>query len=108
MANTASTDRSPAAAAPGGKARIDLACGCGSACGAPPRAAAPAVSHGDHDHGDGDHGHAHGADSGAAAGHGHDHDHGALPGWGRLGASLVAATGAELLHLLAPDTLPWQ
>ncbi|XDF37210.1 heavy metal translocating P-type ATPase [Paracidovorax avenae] len=113
MASTASTDRSPAAAAPGGKARIDLACGCGSACGAPPRAAAPpapspAVSHDDHDHGDGGHGHAHDPDSAAAGSHGHDHDHGMLPGWGRLGASLVAATAAELLHLLAPDALPWQ
>ncbi|AVS68071.1 copper-translocating P-type ATPase [Paracidovorax avenae] len=112
MASTAYTDRSPAAAAPGGKARIDLACGCGSACGAPPRAtapaSAPAASHGDHDHGGGSHDHAHGPESGAGGGHGHDHDHAMLPGWGRLGASLAAATAAELLHLLAPDTLPWR
>ena len=44
-------------------------------------------------------------------GHAHDdddgHDHSALPGWGRIGAALVAATGAELLHLLGPDTTLW-
>ena len=38
----------------------------------------------------------------------HDgHDHGALPGWGRIGAALVAALGAEVMHLAAPDTALW-
>ncbi|MDD2713878.1 MAG: heavy metal translocating P-type ATPase, partial [Simplicispira sp.] len=35
------------------------------------------------------------------------HDHSALPGWGRIGTALLAATGAELLHLLGPDTPLW-
>ena len=48
----------------------------------------------------------------AGEGHGehsdHDgHDHSALPGWGRIGAALLAATGAELLHLIGPDTTLW-
>ncbi len=59
----------------------------------------------DHQH-DHDHDHEHGDGKGHAGGH--DHDHGTLPGWGRLGVSLAAATAAELLHLLAPDTLPWR
>ena len=39
----------------------------------------------------------------------HDgHDHSAIPGWLRLAAGLLAATGAELMHLLGPSTWPWQ
>ena len=39
----------------------------------------------------------------------HDgHDHSALPGWGRIGAALVAALGAETMHLAAPETTPWE
>lgn len=85
-----------------------------------------------HAHGDAQHGHAPVATTGArialsccpsdgaasnpgaaapqgAAGHSdHDgHDHSALPGWGRIAAALLAATGAELLHLLGPDTPLW-
>ncbi|SFF00067.1 heavy metal translocating P-type ATPase [Paracidovorax wautersii] len=88
--------------------RIDIAC-CGGGCSAPPaRPAAPGHGHShDHDHAEGDahaHDHSHGSDDS-----GHDgHDHGALPGWGRLAAALVAATAAELLHLLGPDTTPWR
>ncbi len=49
-----------------------------------------------------------GAATGAAGHSDHDgHDHSALPGWGRIGAALLAATGAELLHLLGPDTPLW-
>jgi len=55
---------------------------CGGGCATPGTAAAPKDAH------DG-------------------HDHGALPGWSRIGAALVAATGAELLHLLGPDTPVW-
>jgi Zn2+/Cd2+-exporting ATPase len=101
---TEATRPSPARAA-GTPPRIDIAC-CGGACSAPtaaPRATPPAAPSHSHDH--------------AAAddhGHGHDHsdheghDHGALPGWGRLAAALVAATAAELLHLLGPDTTAWR
>ncbi len=110
---TEATRPSPARAA-ATQPRIDIAC-CGGGCSAPPaavRAAKPAApGHGhDHDHAEGDqHGDAHGHDH-SHSGHGdHDgHDHGALPGWGRLAAALVAATAAELLHLLGPDTTPWR
>ena len=107
--------RPSTARAAGTPPRIDIAC-CGGACSAPPaaaRAAKPAApGHGhshDHDHAEGDahahaHDHSHGSDDS-----GHDgHDHGALPGWGRLAAALVAATAAELMHLLGPDTTPWR
>ena len=55
------------------------------------------------------HDHSSHAPDGAQAEHSdHDgHDHSALPGWGRIGAALVAALGAELLHLLGPDTPLW-
>ncbi len=78
-------------------------CAPGSSCAdgaAPAKAAAAAHSNEGHDH------KAH-ADH---EGHGGDHaghDHGALPGWGRIGAALVAATGAELIHLLGPVTSLW-
>ncbi len=51
-----------------------------------------------------------GATKGASPQHaeGDGHDHSSLPGWGRLAAALVAATGAELMHLLGPDTALWQ
>lgn len=47
-----------------------------------------------HAHADG-HDHDHDHEEGA----GHLHDHGAGPGWLRLGAALVLALGAEVLHL---------
>ena len=135
MASTAFTDRSPAASSAGAKPRIDISCGCSSGCGPAPRATeagtartaspAGAAAHGDgpahgspgdhagHGHADGPKGqaggtHDHDHDHEHGDGHDHGHDHGMLPGWGRLGASLAAATAAELLHLLAPGTLPWQ
>ncbi|XAH21183.1 heavy metal translocating P-type ATPase [Xylophilus sp. GW821-FHT01B05] len=61
--------------------RIEVSC-CGGGCATSSPAAAPKDAH-------------------------EGHDHGALPGWGRIGAALVAATGAELLHLLGPDTTIW-
>ena len=74
----------PAATGP----RIDISC-CpsdGAACGAGAGA----------------------APSGAPTQSDHDgHDHSALPGWGRISAALLAATSAELLHLLGPDTPLW-
>ena len=128
----ASSEGSASRAAPAarsGAPRIDVSCCSGGGCSAPAVAATTrqrsplelsgspqtgsggAGAHGpgsrDHDHGrdDGsDHDHAHGSDSGAS----HDgHDHGALPGWGRIGASLVAALAAEITHLAAPDTTAW-
>ena len=99
---TEATRPSPARAA-STPPRIDIAC-CGGTCSAPtaaPRATPPAAPSHSHDHA-------------AADDHGHDHsdheghDHGALPGWGRLAAALVAATAAELLHLLGPDTTAWR
>ena len=51
------------------------------------RKAAPAGAH-SHD------GHDHASESGDD----HGHDHGALPGWGRIGAALVAAVAAEAFH----------
>ncbi len=52
-------------------------------------------SHDGHDHASesGD-GHDHASESGDD----HGHDHGALPGWGRIGAALVAAVAAEAFH----------
>jgi len=50
---------------------------------------------------DHEHAHAHPPDEN------HDHDHGGLPGWGRLGVALAGAAGAELLHLLGPQTPGW-
>ena len=48
-----------------------------------------------HDHGSADHaGHDHAHEDGDD--HGHSHD--ALPGWGRIGAALVAALAAEACH----------
>ena len=48
--------------------------------------------------------------SGDASAHaqGDGHDHSSLPGWVRLVAALLAATGAEVVHLLGPDTAWWQ
>ena len=93
----------PAAAvarAPGAP-RIAISCcppeGSGNACasGAPPGTQPTSAAHDHSSHAPGEH-----SD--------HDgHDHSALPGWGRIGAALVAATGAELLHLLGPDTPLW-
>ena len=60
---------------------------------------APVGTHAGHDHSDHDHDQNHEEDDG--------HDHSALPGWARIGAGLLAATGAELLHVLGPDTWPW-
>lgn len=81
---------SHAAAAPAQAA--DPCCGCGA--GAPIQLRAKA--------GDA-HGHAH-AEHGAQD----EHDHGALPGPGRLAASLAAAIGAELLNYFAPDATAWR
>ncbi|NMM77473.1 4-deoxy-4-formamido-L-arabinose-phospho-UDP deformylase [Acidovorax sp. SRB_24] len=69
-------------------ARIDLSC-CPSdrAAACSSGATAPQGAHGHSSHG--------------------GHDHSALPGWGRIGAALLAATGAELLHLVGPDTPLW-
>jgi len=53
----------------------------------------PAAKH-DHDH--------------AAHAQSDGHDHGALPGWPRIAAALAVAIGAELLHLLTPDTSAWR
>src|SRR5690606_12511266 len=50
------------------------------------------------------------ANAATASGHDDhaDHDHSSLPGPRRLAAALLAATGAELVHLLGPDTPLWQ
>lgn len=83
-------------------------CAPGSSCSAdapPAKAAATPHAHAHgaegHDHQDHD-GHGRGAEDGHEG-----HDHGALPGWGRIGASLAAALAAELAHLLGPDTPLW-
>lgn len=39
-----------------------------------------------------------GHDHASEGGGDHGHDHGALPGWGRIGAALVAAVAAEAFH----------
>ncbi|GKT23096.1 heavy metal translocating P-type ATPase [Acidovorax sp. SUPP3334] len=90
-----------AASRPAGAPRLDVSC-CGGGCSSPPPPASEksstlkGESHEGHDHDN-------------ASGGDHDgHDHGALPGWGRLAAALVAATGAELMDLLGPDTTPWR
>lgn len=83
---------SEAGAAAGGRPRIDLSC-CPSHAPANAAPAGAACGPG------GEHAHAPGESA--------DHDHSTLPGWGRLGAALVAATGAELLHLLGPQTAWW-
>jgi len=78
-------------------------CTPGSSCAddaAPAKAPAAPHGHEGHDH------KAH-ADHEEHGGDHEGHDHGALPGWGRIGAALVAATGAELAHLLGPDTPIW-
>ena len=67
-----------------GGPQLNLSC-CGSTCSTAD-SAAPADAHGDH------------------AGH----DHSGLPSPRRIAAALLAATGAELLHLLGPDTPLWQ
>ncbi len=76
-------------------ARIHISCCPGDsatsatgAAGAAQQCASGKVDHGEHSDHDG-------------------HDHSALPGWGRLGSALLAATGAELLHLLGPDAPLW-
>ncbi len=83
-------------------------CAPGSSCSAdapPAKAAATPHAHAHgakgHDHQDHD-GHGHSTEDGHEG-----HDHGALPGWGRIGASLAAALAAELAHLLGPDTPVW-
>ena len=80
----------------------DPACGDGC-CGAPmtlrPRPAEARHGH-DHEH-DHPRGHQH-----ADAGDGHDH--GPLPGWQRIAAALAVALGAELSHLLLPETGVWR
>ena len=87
-----------------GKPRIEVSCCGGGGCAAPAPSAARAA-HAPAAHG---HAHDHGAAGAPAAHDDHDgHNHGALPGWGRIGAALVAALGAELLHLAAPDTAVW-
>ncbi len=70
-----------------GGPQLNLSC-CGSTCSTADSATS-ADEHDDH----GDH-----------AGH----DHSGLPGPRRMAAALLAATGAELLHLLGPDTPLWQ
>lgn len=97
-----------------GKPRIDISC-CPPAnkADAPdahtrPARGAPSGSpdgHHKYDHGKG---HAEVGDQGQQRVEGDDHDHSDLPGWLRIAAGLMAATGAELMHLLGPDTLPWQ
>jgi len=93
-----STTLPPLAAA---ETPADAACGDGC-CGTPvtlrPRHA-PAHEH----HAHGDDGHAH-----AAPEAGDGHDHGPLPGWPRIAAALAVALGAELSHLLLPDTGAWR
>ncbi|MBU6466211.1 MAG: HAD-IC family P-type ATPase, partial [Burkholderiales bacterium] len=98
----------PTTARPAGP-RISLSCcstedgGCASTANPARRSAkcsgegdASVGAHAGHEH---VHDHSHGDGDG--------HDHSALPGWARIGAGLLAATGAELLHLLGPDTWPW-
>ena len=66
-------------------------CDCGTidlSFGKRKAATAQAHDHGDHE----GHDHAHGDEDD------HGHDHGALPGWGRIGAALVAAVVAEVCH----------
>ena len=79
------------ASAPAGGPRLQLSC-CDSAssCAAPDSTSA--------------------ANAATASGHDDhaDHDHSSLPGPRRLAAALLAATGAELVHLLGPDTPLWQ
>ena len=78
-------------------------CAPGSSCAddaAPAKAPAAPHGHEGHDH------QAHADHEGHGGGH-EGHEHGALPGWGRIGAALAAATGAELAHLLGPDTPIW-
>ncbi|MGP1684189.1 MAG: heavy metal translocating P-type ATPase, partial [Giesbergeria sp.] len=77
----------PAAAPTAAGPRIEISC-CPSEGGA----CEEGMAAGDHDH-------AHSSDDG--------HDHSALPGWARIGSALLAATGAELLHLLGPGTTLW-
>ena len=59
-----------------------------------------AGTHAAHDH----HGH--------DLGHDHEHDHGDRPkadhSMARFAAALALAIGAELMHFLAPETLPWK
>ena len=79
--------------APGPRLNISC-CSSDSTCAAPSRT---------------DSAHAqHTATATADHGHDHDHDHSSLPGPRRIAAALLAATGAELLHLLGPDTPLWQ
>ena len=65
-----------------------------AATAAPPPRSAPACGSCAPAH---DHPHGHEGDD-------HDHDHGALPGWPRIAAALVLATGAEVAHWLQQDT----
>ena len=96
-----------------GKPRINVSCCAGGGCAAPlPAASGTASAPTAQTLADGhpdtqvDHSaHARGSDQ---SHDNHDgHDHGALPGWGRIGAALVAALCAEAMHLAAPDTAVW-
>ena len=95
------------------KPRIDVSCCSAGGCDAPaPAASGKANTPAAHKVADGqtdthaDHSaHAHGDDASHDSHDGHDHD--ALPGWGRIGAALVVALGAEMMHLAAPDTAVW-
>ncbi|MBX9835360.1 MAG: heavy metal translocating P-type ATPase [Burkholderiaceae bacterium] len=79
---SASVDRH----APGPRLNISC-CSSDSTCAAPSRTDSAHAQHTD------------------TAGHAdHDHDHSSLPGPRRIAAALLAATGAELLHLLGPQT----
>lgn len=107
------TAHAPAAApvVRSGAPRIDVSCCGGGGCSAPSPVSAKAQARdgGSTDAGAGaDHGHSHGH-GGDDSHDSHDgHDHGALPGWGRIGASLAAALAAEITHLAAPDTAAWR
>jgi Cd2+/Zn2+-exporting ATPase len=83
-------------------------CAPGSSCSADaPSAKAAATPHA-HAHGAEGHDHQDHDGHGHSTKDGHEgHDHSALPGWGRIGASLAAALAAELAHLLGPDTPVW-
>ena len=78
----------PATAASASGPRLNIACCDTGGCAAPNGSASANASHADH----GEHS---------------DHDHSGLPGPRRIAAALLAAAGAELVHLLGPDTPLW-